>query len=104
MQLDLEGENLFLPVKYCPISVTIVVLRVNPQSLATDPSLVLRGFFIQARLAADDSNVGGFLSPQAGEEYQLSSCMPATVSWSIILLVEILFHLALADWCHPYQQ
>ena len=60
------------------ISITIVVLRA--QSLATGPPLVFRGFFIQARLAADDSNVGGFLSPQAGQEYQLSSCTPPTVS------------------------
>jgi len=54
-----------------------VVLRVDE---AVNPSAMFRGFFIQARLAADDSNVGGFLSPQDGQEYQLSSCTQSTVS------------------------
>ena len=57
-----------------------VVLRVQPESLAMNPSLVFRGFFIQARLeAANDSNVGGFLGPLLGQDYQLSSCAPPNV-------------------------
>ena len=44
----------------------------NPNEVAT-----FRGFFIQARLVADDSNVGGFLS---GDGYRLSNCSPPTVS------------------------
>ena len=39
-----------------------------------------RGFFVQARLVADGSNVGGFVNPQPGDPYQLSSCNPSTVS------------------------
>lgn len=58
---------------------SVVMLRVIPAELASDPSLVFRGFFIQARLVSDDSNVGGFVSPQAGQEYRLSSCTPSTV-------------------------
>ena len=54
------------------------MLRVNPY-LDVDPNLVFRGFFIQARLVVDDSNVEGFLDPLAGQEYQLSSCVPSTV-------------------------
>ena len=44
--------------------------------------MVFRGFFIQARLVADGSDVGGFLAPQAGQveqDYQLSNCTPSTV-------------------------
>ena len=52
---------------------------VNSSRLDADPTLAFRGFFIQARLVADDSNVGGFLEPLAGQEYQLSSCVPSTV-------------------------
>ena len=51
----------------------------------TNPATFFRGFFIQARLVADGSNVGEFLSPQAGEEYRLSSCVPSSVSlWCVI--------------------
>ena len=57
-----------------------VTLRVNRDRLDADPTLAFRGFFIQARLVADDSNVGGFLDPLAGQEYQLSNCVPSTVS------------------------
>ena len=56
----------------------VVVLRVSD---GQDPSVVFRGFFIQARLVADGSNVGGFLAPQAGQDYQLSSCTPSTVRY-----------------------
>ena len=52
-----------------------VVLQIN--ILDPPPSIQFRGFFIQARLVADDSNVGGFLS---GDGYRLSSCAPPTVS------------------------
>ena len=51
----------------------------NPDSIVADPTIAFRGFFIQARLVADDSNVGGFLDPLAGQEYRLSSCVPSTV-------------------------
>ena len=61
------------------LSFFAVVLRVNQSRLDADPTLTFRGFFIQARLVADDSNVGGFLDPLAGQEYQLSSCVPSTV-------------------------
>ena len=52
-----------------------VILRVS------DPAsgLTFRGFFIQARLVADDSDIGGFIYPVNGE-YRLSSCSPPTVS------------------------
>ncbi len=56
------------------------MLRVNPGELTADPTRAFRGFFIQARLVADDSNVGGFLT---GTGYRLSDCAPATVSASI---------------------
>jgi len=39
-----------------------------------------RGFFVQARSVADGNNVGGFLNPQPGDLYRLSSCNPSTVS------------------------
>ena len=62
------------------LSFFAVVLQVNRDHLDADPTLVFRGFFIQARLVADDSNVGGFVDPPTGQEYQLSSCVPSTVS------------------------
>ena len=49
----------------------------NPNEVAT-----FRGFFIQARLVADDSVVGGFLS---GDGYRLSSCLPPTVSQTDVI-------------------
>ena len=54
-----------------------VVLRVS------DPgsNFTFRGFFIQAKLVADGSDIGGFTTPLgSGREYRLSSCSPPTVS------------------------
>ena len=68
------------PVCIVEESFFAVLLRVNPSHLDADPTLTFRGFFVQTRLVADDSNVGGFLHPLAGQEYRLSSCVPSTVS------------------------
>ena len=66
------------------ISIHAVVLRVSD---GQDPSVVFRGFFIQARLVADGSNVAGFLASQTGQDeqdYRLSSCTPSTVCYALL--------------------
>ncbi len=50
-----------------------MVLRVQPAFVAPDQS-GFRGFFIQARIMADDSNIGGFQNPGTNDPYRLSSC------------------------------
>ena len=42
-------------------------------------SPTFKGFFIQGRLAADDSTVGTFVEPAAGSGTRLSSCVPPNV-------------------------
>ncbi len=38
-----------------------------------------RGFFVQAKLIANDSNVEGFQYPSTNDSYRLSSCPTPTV-------------------------
>jgi hypothetical protein len=78
-------EFVLLAELFSSLLVCSVTLRVNPSELAANNTSAFRGFFIQARLAADDSNVGGFLDPLPGQEYQLSSCTPSTVRlWACV--------------------
>ncbi len=55
-----------------------MVLRVLPASYNVSQT-DFRGFFIQARIMADDSNIGGFQNPGTNDLYQLSSCPNPTV-------------------------
>ncbi len=55
-----------------------MVLRVLPASYNVSQT-AFRGFFIQARLMADDSSVGGFQNPGTNDPYRLSSCPTPTV-------------------------
>jgi hypothetical protein len=72
-------EFVLLAKLFSSLLVCSVTLRVNSSELTRDPTLAFRGFFIQARLVADDSYMGGFLDPLPGQEYRLSSCTPSTV-------------------------
>ena len=55
-----------------------VILRVSPAFEAIGQA-GFRGFFIQAKLIANVSNVGGFQNPNTNDLYGLSSCPTPTV-------------------------
>ncbi len=71
-----------------------VILRVLPASYNVSQT-DFRGFFIQARLMADDSNVGGFQNVGTNDPYRLSSCPTPSVrnielfirSWLKIVII-----------------
>ena len=54
--------------------ISAVVLRLRD---ANSP-LTFRGFFIQV-VDESGNNVGGFLDPESGSQYRLSSCSPPNV-------------------------
>ncbi len=55
-----------------------VVLRVLPAFMVVGQS-GFRGFFIQARLMADNSNIGRFVNPSTNYPFRLSSCPTSSV-------------------------
>ena len=82
------------------VSIHLVVLR------SQRTSVMFRGFFIQARLIADGSDVGGFLAPEAGQvdqDYQLSNCTPSTVCHTLLYRVRITI-ICVTDWCYSCEQ
>ncbi len=77
------NDHLLKEIKYGYLSteffvVFAVILRVLPSFEAAGQA-GFRGFFIQARLIANDSNVGRFQNPITNDLYRLSSCPTPTV-------------------------